>query len=253
MVGGAPSTPLQRLLVATLALDAAACDASASWLHGLRDSHPRTPHVARRERAGARPEGVVLHRRQVLSPSDLVRVEGIRTTNPTRTVLDLAAHVDDKELRRIIGRATKEGLTHRDRLIGRYLTMARSGRLGIARAGRVLRGLDADLALLESDLEHRLLELITCHGLPQPVAQFRVEVGAKRYRIDFAYPVQRVAIEGDGFEFHSDQLTFEEDRSRQNELVLSGWRILRFTWRQICTQPDHVADQIRAALDSPSG
>ncbi len=248
VAAGTPSTPQQRLLVATLALDAAACDASASWLHGLRDSPPLRPHVVRRTRSGARSGDAVLHRRADLLASDLVRVQGIRTTNATRTLLDMAATIDDAPLKALIAEAIRRGLTHQDRLIARHLMMPGTGRQGSTRARRVLRQLDADLALLDSDLEHRLLRLITDHGLPRPVPQFCVEVEGSHYRIDFAYPDRCIAIEGDGFRFHSDPVSFEHDRARQNQLVLSGWRVLRFTWRQICAEPDRVAAQISAAL-----
>jgi hypothetical protein len=30
--------------------------------------------------------------------------------------------------------------------------------------------------------------------------------------------------------------------------VLDGWLILRFTWRQLCRQPELVAAHVRAAL-----
>jgi very-short-patch-repair endonuclease len=30
--------------------------------------------------------------------------------------------------------------------------------------------------------------------------------------------------------------------------VLDGWRVLRFTWRQICRDPDGAAEQVRLAL-----
>jgi hypothetical protein len=60
--------------------------------------------------------------------------------------------------------------------------------------------------------------------------------------------VHRLVIEGDGFGVHGGREAFESDRERQNLLVLDGWRILRFTWRQIVREPAWVAAQIRAAL-----
>ncbi len=85
-------------------------------------------------------------------------------------------------------------------------------------------------------------------GLPEPVRQLRVVVGGRRFRLDLAYVEQRLAIESDGFAVHGTRHEFERDRERQNLLVLDGWRILRFTWRQVCEQPDVVADVVRSAL-----
>ena len=44
-----------------------------------------------------------------------------------------------------------------------------------------------------------------------------------RYVVDIAFPRQRVAIEIDGWAFHSDQPAFQNDRERQNWLALQGW------------------------------
>lgn len=112
----------------------------------------------------------------------------------------------------------------------------------------MLSTLDPRLELAESDLETLLCVLIERAGLPAPVLQHRVVVGGRRFRIDVAYPEQRVAIEGDGFEFHTDHDVFELDRVRQNALVLEGWRVLRFTWRHVCCEQQWVAQQICAAL-----
>ena len=39
-----------------------------------------------------------------------------------------------------------------------------------------------------------------------------------------------LAIELDGWEEHGLRSAFDADRVRGNELVLAGWRLLRFTW-----------------------
>lgn len=104
-------------------------------------------------------------------------------------------------------------------------------------------------ALVESELEALLLRLLVAAGLPCPVPQFAVTIGRAHYRLDFAYPTLLIAIEGDGFEFHSERTQFEHDRARQNDLVLAGWLILRFTWRQIVHEPELVVRRLRAALD----
>jgi very-short-patch-repair endonuclease len=85
--------------------------------------------------------------------------------------------------------------------------------------------------------------------LPEPVRQFDVTVQGERFRLDLAYPEQRLFLEGDGFGVHGTRSAFEDDRRRQNLLVLAGWRSLRFTWRQTRHEPGSVADQIARALE----
>jgi very-short-patch-repair endonuclease len=54
-------------------------------------------------------------------------------------------------------------------------------------------------------------------------------IDGSRKRLDLAYPKKMIAIEADGFEFHSSLVDFLRDRARQNALVALGWRVLRFT------------------------
>lgn len=70
------------------------------------------------------------------------------------------------------------------------------------------------------------------------------------YAIDVAFPRERVAIEIDGWAFHSDQLTFQKDRTRQNWLMLQGWQVLRFTWLDVTQHPERVLAAIRAAVSA---
>lgn len=250
IVAGAPPTPHQTLRAASERHRAPASHLSAAWLHGLRAEPPGTAHVARARStsSGSNDEKVTVHRLVDLRERDLVTVASIRTTNVTRTLLDLAPLTTEAELHTLIDRARRAGLTHPDALVTRFLSHGRPGRPGSARARQVLAALDRDLSLVESDLESLLLALIAAAGLAPPVAQHRIRIGDAEYRIDFAYPTHQIAIEGDGFEFHSERERFESDRVRQNHLVLAGWLVLRFTWRQIVRRPEEVAAQIETAL-----
>lgn len=74
------------------------------------------------------------------------------------------------------------------------------------------------------------------------------------YLLDFAFVVRRIAIEVDGWAWHSDVARFRHDRQRQNALVLAGWTVLRFTWHDLTQRPATVIAEIRAALTrSPFG
>lgn len=68
------------------------------------------------------------------------------------------------------------------------------------------------------------------------------------YKIDVAFPQQRVAIEVDGWAFHSDPEAFVKDRNRQNALALMGWTVLRFTWLDLTEYPERVVAEIRRAI-----
>ena len=60
----------------------------------------------------------------------------------------------------------------------------------------------------------------------------------------------KIAIEIDGFAYHSDRARYQQDRNRQNLLVLDGWTVLRFTWEDITDRPGQVLAAILAVLDA---
>ncbi len=68
------------------------------------------------------------------------------------------------------------------------------------------------------------------------------------YEIDVAFPARRLAVEVDGWAWHSGVDRFRWDRQRQNALVNAGWRVLRFTWHDFTARPEAVIAEIRAAL-----
>lgn len=55
----------------------------------------------------------------------------------------------------------------------------------------------------------------------------------KNYRLDFAIPPKKLAIEVDGLAFHNGQASFIKDRNRQRDLEMEGWRVLRFAAKEI--------------------
>ncbi len=246
-VAGSPETELQLLAAAALWTGGAASHLSAGALLDLTPVAAR-PHLIVDRDSSARRVGVVVHRIGDVLRSDLTSLHGIPCTNATRTCIDLGAILSEPQLERVVDRALHRGLTHVDRLVARFLQLARRGRPGTARLRSVLRRIDPALAPPESDLETMLVRVLRQHGLPEPVRQHRLELDGIVARLDLCYPSARLAIESDGFAHHGHREAFERDRFRQNLLVLAGWRVLRFTWRQICTDPDGVAEQVAAAL-----
>jgi len=81
----------------------------------------------------------------------------------------------------------------------------------------------------DSHPEVRVTKLLIAAGLPRPVQQHELRVNGRTVRIDLAYPEFLIAVEYDGWEFHSTRSAFDRDRARANELELLGWTVLRFT------------------------
>jgi very-short-patch-repair endonuclease len=100
--------------------------------------------------------------------------------------------------------------------------------------------------MTRSELERLFLRFCRRHRLPQP--QVNVRVG--RFEVDFLWPEQRVIVEADGYRYHGNRAAFESDRAKDAELQHLGYRVLRFTHRQIGHDPDAIARAIRALLSA---
>jgi len=75
-------------------------------------------------------------------------------------------------------------------------------------------------------------------------ANLSVYVSDSHYELDVAFKDVQLALEIDGFRYHSGKTSFENDRRRQNELTRAGWTVLRFTWAML-DDPDWVIGIIR--------
>ena len=240
---GAPVTDEQRLLAAVLACGpgAVASHRAAAWLWGLADG-ARLEVASPRNRAPA--AHVVVHRRT--SGLRAVVRRGIPCTDPLRTVLDLAATGDEALVAGALDRGIADAL-FTAAVVGRALErLAGKGVRGVRLLRAVLgRRLDADGERV-SALESAMDRLVLGFGVPRPVRQHPVT--GTPYRLDYAWPGPLVAVEVDGYGPHSSRQAFQDDRARQNVLVLAGWTVLRFTWADVRARPAVVAATLRRAL-----
>jgi very-short-patch-repair endonuclease len=93
----------------------------------------------------------------------------------------------------------------------------------------------------ESPLEVKAARLLRRSLLPRPVQQH--EVG--RYRLDFAWPVQLVALECDGRQRPSEDTDFQHDRTKLTDLAADGWRVLVATRADV---NDALLEKLERAL-----
>lgn len=237
---GYPPSWRQRLFAAILAGPdgGVASHRSAAVLHSLREGTPVELTVAQ---GGHTLKHALVHQAAV-GGAEWMRVEGIPVSRVERTLVDLAAVVGDNEVEQAVEAALRRGLTNVDRLAAQL----RSGRRGTARLRRVLER-RASGRPAGSELEVRLLQLLRAAGMPDPVRQYEVRVGAERYFLDVAYPDRRLCIEVDGREAH-EGAAFQRDRTRQNALALAGWTVLRFTWADVTERADEVIAVLARAL-----
>ena len=68
------------------------------------------------------------------------------------------------------------------------------------------------------------------------------------FQVDAVWPELKLVVEVDGYEFHGDRRSFENDRARDATLVAAGYRVIRFTATQLADEPLIVIGQLAAAL-----
>jgi hypothetical protein len=188
-----------------------------------------------------------VHRTLELSRADVTRADGLCLTSPTRTVIDLAGVLDASALRIAFESARRQRLTTVEQVRGRMNEIGGAGRPGAAKLETLLTALDGR-APSEFPLEVKVAQILEQSDLPQPVPQFDVVTGGRTYRLDFAWPVQRVALECDGRQRHSEDSDFERDRVRWSLLAAEGWRIVFVTWREAHQRAAEIVERVRHAL-----
>ena len=70
------------------------------------------------------------------------------------------------------------------------------------------------------------------------------------YEADFLWRAQRLIAETDGRASHATRRAFVHDRRRDQRLMLAGYSVVRFPWRQVFHEPDDVARHAARAPDA---
>ncbi len=215
---------------------------SAAALWELRPSAAFTVNVTIPSRAGRRPRaGIRVHRPGALDPRDAARHRGIAVTALARTLIDVAETVPPASLARAVERAEVLRLFDLQEMreaVGRY-----PNRHGSARLISVLAAYRDDM-VTRSDLEAMFLALCAAHGVPAPAVNARVH----GLEVDFLWRGQRLVAETDGRRHHATRTAFERDRARDAQLMVAGYRVVRFTYGQVRHDAATVARTLRALL-----
>jgi very-short-patch-repair endonuclease len=182
--------------------------------------------------------------RAVLPGDEMTVHDGIPVTTPARTLLDVAAVLDEHRLARAAERAEALRLTSPTslaELVERY-----PRRKGTPNLKRLIEADRIVPTTTRSRLERRFLTFLDANELPRPLVNERVDP----FTPDFRWTDQRLVVELDGFETHGTRQAFERDRARDRALLAAGWRVARITNRQLDDAPNDLAAELRAMLGS---
>ena len=216
------------------------CDRAAAFLHGVdvygvREME-RRPLETCVVRGGTRTRRQGIDgRERDLAQHEIERHREVRVTTPLRTALDLGCSLPRHRAMGALDELAREyGL---DRYAFERGLLRFRGRRGVLQLRDLVPLVDPRS---ESQRESWIRLEIVDAGLPRPEVQWWVvEDGVALWRLDLAYPEQKVAVEYDGEEFHRrthDQI--EHDARRRHWLRAHGWRVIAVTKDDLRNGPD---------------
>jgi very-short-patch-repair endonuclease len=189
----------------------------------------------RGRRSGA--PGFRFEQRQI-PPELITTASGLRCTVPALTALDLCPLLGGDAL---------------DAALRSRMTTLEDLHDALARTPNRRGNAERRLLLADSRnepwsyAERRTHRLFRAEGITGWVANYPLPLLGVLYYLDLAFPEIKLAVEIDGWAYHSSAMAFERDRWRQNDIVLAGWRVLRFTPRMLDEQPQAVVAMVRRA------
>jgi Protein of unknown function (DUF559) len=224
---------------------AVASHLSAAKAHGwdLLDP-PARPHVTVPRTHGSVkiPGGRAL--RRALSQAEVTAVGVLPVTTPLRTALDVAAEVELTAAVVAVDSALRQGQVSVGELTAEL--QRRNFMPGHRSAATAIGLVDPSSGSVPESVAR---VLFGAAGLPMPISQFDVVCDGRWIaRVDFAWPGLRLVVEIDGYRWHSGRTAFQDDRSRQNELELARWTVLRFTADDVRHRPQTLVRTVSRGL-----
>lgn len=207
---------------------------SAGGLHGLLSGDGAGVDVSVVGYGGRKPRAGMHVHRVALEPWETASTDAIPATTPARTLVDLCAGAAPARIARLVTRAERLR-AYDDRAVRRFLA-AHPRAPGATRLAAAL-DIYEEPPNTGSELEDAMLALCERTGLPRPTWQASVE----GERVDFLWARARLVVETDGRETHATRQAFEDDRARDAKLTAVGYRVVRFTYRQVLHQGPWVA------------
>ena len=242
-VGHPGLTPEGHLLAAVKACGptAVASHRAAAWLYGLLDELPR-PEVTVVGRGTRIHRRVRVHRTAFLDDRDRRLWRGIPVTSPARALLDCAAVMPERGVRRLVREAFAKRLVSLAELVDILK------RLGPRRGSRRLATIVATgYVPTRSVLEDVVVDLLDRGGFARPDVNVPLRLSGRVVVPDFRWPEARLVLEADGRAFHDHKVGREDDAERQALLEAHGDRVLRVTWDQAMRRREQTLARLRAA------
>lgn len=244
-----------RAFVASLTVEAAACDHSALVFHDLPrlSAPPAVPHVLRDGSAHVGRTRTVngTMRKGWCPPAYREEVKGVMCTDLAYTAVDIA-----RLSGRRYGLIVADAALHAGVAIERLVHVAENLSLykGVTGARWVIEHADARS---ESPLESAGRFILLSAKLPAAVSNPWITGGSKPWRADLLLPEYGIILEADGAVKYRNRadadLVVRAEKEREYELRQMGYEVIRFDRDLAYHRPAELVERIRKAIESRRG
>lgn len=220
---------------------AVACLGTAAELYGFDLENTQVVHVLDPGVRMRPTAGLMVHQRL---GAPLQHVAGRLATAPAWTAVEVA-----RQLRRPRALAALDAVLHTMRSTAADLESAvreQKGRRGIVQVRELLQYADGRA---ESGMESEARLVMIDYGVPLPELQYEIQGrDGEIYRVDFAWPEQRVAAEYESIEWHAGRLEMIRDKKRYAGVQETGWTLIPIVVDDVRREPWRLADRINYHL-----
>lgn len=220
---------------------AVACLHTAAALYGFSTEQTQSVHVLDPGFRLRSTRGLVVHQRK---GAPLQLISSRQATSPAWTAVELA-----RELRRPRALAVLDAAVHSGWCLSGDLVEAaerQRGRRAIVGVRNLLPLVDGRAeSAMESEARLAMLD----HGLPRPELQYLIRGrDGQCWRVDFAWPEQRVAAEYDSVEWHAGRAEMLRDKARFAGLQEAGWTVIPIVVGDVRRTPARLCERIAVQL-----
>ncbi|OZD70935.1 hypothetical protein CH263_05825 [Rhodococcus sp. 06-1059B-a] len=205
---------------------------TAAWLFGWIDAPEQHDFTVPIGITARTPDWLTVHRR-TLEIGELSECQGLPVVARPRTLIDCVSVMEPEVVARIVDERLTGDVPSEEVLALLDEFPRRRGN------GRARRQLESAATGFASEPERVLDRQLIVLGL-----RLETNYWVGRYLCDFVDVWAMVIVEVDGREFHSAPDVFSRDRRRQNDLVLEGWLVLRFSAVDVLSNPEAVGRRI---------
>jgi very-short-patch-repair endonuclease len=216
---------------------------TAAALHGLRALNVRAIEVTVVAEHTPRHKGLIVHRTsRTPLPDEIRSFDGLRIASPSRTLVDLGARENTRELARLIAETARRKQLDLTRIEASIAHRPRAA--GIEKLQEALQRYRPPDPDAKSNLERDFAQWLTTHPeIPAPQRNVWLE---DHWELDFFWPEHQLVVETDGEPYHLTPDELERDRIKDAYLQRQNIRVIRVTGFRFEHDRSGIINDLRA-------